>query len=91
MLKQFWSGLDNTERALLLGGGFTAVSAVFMGAVVARGLRSGLPVTVSVGPETRGLIADQVRQTNLTLDRLSSHGIPVYVLVGAKRIEDRRK
>jgi hypothetical protein len=90
MLNQWWSELDRTERALILGGGFTAVSAIFMGAVVARGLRSGIPVTVKVGSETRGLIADQVRHTNLTLDRLSSRGIPVYVLVGAKRLEERR-
>lgn len=91
MKSGWWSQLSGTERALILGGGFTAVSALFMGAIVSRGIKNGIPIQLNIGPETRGLIARQVEQTNLTLDRLSKRGIPVYVLVGAKQLSERRK
>jgi len=62
-----------------------------MGTIVSRGIKNGIPIQLNIGPETRGLIARQVEQTNLTLDRLSKRGIPVYVLVGAKQLSERRK
>jgi hypothetical protein len=86
----WWSELSGTERALILGGGFTMVSAVFMGAALSRGLRGGVPIKIDLGPKTRGLLEEQVGQTNRTLDRLSERGIPVYVLVGAKTLQARQ-
>jgi hypothetical protein len=89
-MNNWWNNLTNTERALILGGGFAISSAVVMGLVAARGLEDGLPIRIEAGPETRGLVAEGVRQTNLTLDRLSERGVPIYLLVGKKDIADRR-
>jgi len=89
-MNDWWNSLTNTERALILGGGFAISSAVVMGLVAARGLKDGLPIRIEAGPETRGLVAEGVRQTNLTLDRLSERGVPVYVLLGKRDITERR-
>jgi hypothetical protein len=86
----WWSNLSETERALVLGGGFAVTSAVIMGIIAGRELRGGLPVTVEVGPKTRGVVSTGVRQTNQTLDRLSERGVPVYVLLGKRDISERR-
>jgi hypothetical protein len=53
-------------------------------------LRGGVPIKIDLGPKTRGLLEEQVGQTNRTLDRLSERGIPVYVLVGAKSLQARQ-
>lgn len=86
----WWSNLSDNERALVLGGGFAAASAVLIGAVVASRLKGGIPIRVEAGPATRGLITQQVGETNKTLRALSERGVPVYVLLGSKEIQARR-
>jgi hypothetical protein len=89
-MNEWWKNLSNTERALILGGGFAISSAVVMGIIASRGLQAGLPITVEVGPETRGIVAQGVRQTNTTLDRISTRGVPVYLLFGKRDLSERR-
>ena len=87
---KWWDSLSETERAIVLGGGFAVTSAVVMGVIAGRQLRDGLPITVEVGPATRGVVSTGVRQTNLTLDRLSERGVPLYLLLGKRDISERR-
>jgi hypothetical protein len=86
----WWSELNQTERALMVGGGFAAASAILVGVAVGGRLRKGVPIQVEVGPQTRNLVATQVGQVQDVVNRLSSKGVPVYVLVGAKDITERR-
>ncbi len=86
----WWSELNQTERALMVGGGFAAASAILVGVAVGGRLRKGVPIQIEVGPQTRNLVATQVGQVQDVVNRLSSEGVPVYVLVGAKDISERR-
>jgi hypothetical protein len=86
----WWSNLNPTERALMVGGGFAAASAILVGVAVGGRLRKGVPIQVEIGPQTRNLVANQVGQVQDVVNRLSQKGVPVYVLVGAKDISDRR-
>lgn len=86
----WWSELNQTERALMVGGGFAAASAILVGVAVGSRLRQGLPIQVEVGPQTRNLVANQLGQVQDVVNKLSSKGVPVYVLVGAKDIAARR-
>ena len=89
-MNEWWNSLSQTERALILGGGFAISSAVVMGLVAARGLQGGLPIKIEAGPQTRGLVAEGVQQTNTTLERLSERGVPIYLLLGKRDITERR-
>ena len=86
----WWSNLNPTERALMVGGGFAAASAILVGVAVGGRLRKGVPIQVEIGPQTRNLVANQVGQVQDVVNRLSQKGVPVYVLVGARDISDRR-
>ena len=86
----WWSNLNPTERALMVGGGFAAASAILVGVAVGGRLRKGVPIQVEIGPQTRNLGANQVGQVQDVVNRLSQKGVPVYVLGGAKDISDRR-
>ena len=86
----WWSNLNPTERALMVGGGFAAASAILVGVAVGGRLRKGVPIQVEIGPQTRNLVANQVGQVQDVVNRLYQKGVPVYVLVGAKDISDRR-
>lgn len=86
----WWSDLNQTERALLVGGGFAAASAILVGVAVGGRLRKGVPIQVEVGPQTRNLVASQVGQVQDVVNRLSTKGVPLYVLLGAKDIAVRR-
>lgn len=86
----WWSDLNQTERALLVGGGFAAASAILVGVAVGGRLRKGVPIQVEIGPQTRNLVASQVGQVQDVVNRLSTKGIPLYVLLGAKDISARR-
>lgn len=86
----WWSSLNPTERALMVGGGFAAASAILVGVAVGGRLRKGVPIQVEVGPQTRNLVANQVGQVQDVVNRLSQKGVPVYVLLGAKDISQRR-
>jgi hypothetical protein len=86
----WWSNLNPTERALMVGGGFAAASAILVGVAVGGRLRKGVPIQVEIGPQTRNLVANQVGQVQDVVNRLSEKGIPVYVLVGKKDLSERR-
>jgi hypothetical protein len=86
----WWSDLNQTERALLVGGGFAAASAILVGVAVGGRLRKGVPIQVEVGPQTRNLVANQVSQVQDVVNRLSTKGVPLYVLIGARDIAARR-
>jgi hypothetical protein len=86
----WWSNLNQTERALLVGGGFAAASAILVGVAVGGRLRKGVPIQVEVGPQTRNLVANQVSQVQDVVNRLSTKGVPLYVLIGARDIAARR-
>jgi hypothetical protein len=86
----WWSNLNPTERALMVGGGFAAASAILVGVAVGGRLRKGVPIQVEVGPQTRNLVANQVGQVQDVVNRLSQKGVPVYVLIGARDISQRR-
>jgi hypothetical protein len=86
----WWSNLNPTERALMVGGGFAAASAILVGVAVGGRLRKGVPIQVEIGPQTRNLVANQVSQVQGVVNQLSEKGVPVYVLLGAKDISERR-
>lgn len=86
----WWSDLNQTERALLVGGGFAAASAILVGVAVGGRLRKGVPIQVEIGPQTRNLVANQVTQVQDVVNRLSTKGVPLYVLIGARDIAARR-
>ena len=74
----------------MVGGGFAAASAILVGVAVGSRLRKGVPIQVEVGPQTRNLVANQVGQVQNVVNRLSQKGVPVYVLIGARDISQRR-
>jgi hypothetical protein len=86
----WWSNLNPTERALMVGGGFAAASAILVGVAVGGRLRKGVPIQVEIGPQTRNLVANQVGQVQDVVNRLSQKGVPVYLLFGARDISRRR-